>query len=207
MSILTKARILEAIEKKEIEIDVIDLNSIGTESIDLHLGREIKELVCNSKVYISQARAYKEMGYNLIMYDKEKLQYYVECIDPAVPSKYETLRFIEDKILLFPNQLYLAHTIESVGSKFYHPQLSDKSSCMRIALSTHGNAGFGDCGYIGQWTLEIQVLKPTYIYIGMPICQISFETLDGEKSYYGERESSKYQNQTGATESKIHQNF
>ena len=34
-----------------------------------------------------------------------------------------------------------------------------------------------------------------------------FVTLDGEKSYYGERESSKYQNQTGATESKIHQNF
>ena len=179
MSILTGAEILTAIKNEDIKFEGLKEGSIGTESIDLHLGSEIKILECNS-------------------FNK---------IDVKQPSVYYELPMNNNSFILLPNQLYLAHTIEKVGSKLYHPQLHDKSSCMRLGICTHGNSGFGDCGFFGQWTLEIQVVKPTILYVGMAICQISFETLQGKKSYYGDRESSKYMNQTGATESKINENF
>ena len=74
-------------------------------------------------------------------------------------------------------------------------------------LKHNGNSGFGDCGFYGQWTLEIQVVKPTILYLEMAICQISFETMEGTRSLYSDRKSSKYMNQTGATESKINKTF
>jgi dCTP deaminase len=179
MSILTGAEIFTAIKNKKIKIEGLKEGSIGTESIDLHLGDEMKILECNS--------------FNII--------------DVKQPSVYYEVPINNNSFVLFPNQLYLAHTIEKIGSNMYHPQLHDKSSCMRLGISTHGNSGFGDCGFYGQWTLEIQVVKTTILYVGMAICQISFETLQGEKSFYSERKSSKYMNQSGATESKINENF
>jgi dCTP deaminase len=192
MSILTGAAILAAIKNKEIKIEGLKEGSIGTESIDLHLGSEIKKMKCNSKRKVID-------GWG---------DYWIDVVDPKEEMIYEKLEFNKNgEILLLPNEGYLAHTIEFVGSEFYHPQLHDKSSCMRIFASSHGNAGFGDLGFYGQWTLEIQVVKPTILYLGMAICQISFETVQGEKSLYSHRKTSKYMNQSGATESKIQNNF
>jgi dCTP deaminase len=192
MAILTGAAIKTAIEKGEIKIDNLKKDSIGTESIDLHLGSEIKKMLPNKAYWI----------------DHEYGGDWIEVFDPKEDYQYELIKFdSNNSVLLMPNQLYLGHTIEVVGSEFYHPQLHDKSSCMRAGISTHGNSGFGDLGFIGAWTLEIQVVKPTILYLGMAICQISFETVIGEKSLYSERKSSKYMNQKGATESKIIKNF
>lgn len=192
MSILTGKEIKAALLSKEIKIKGLKEGSIGTESIDLHLGPEIKKMLPNSKRKIID-----DFG-----------DYWIDVVDPKEEMIYEIIKFNEkEELLLMPNEGYLGHTIEFVGSDFYHPQLHDKSSCMRIFTSTHGNSGFGDCGFYGQWTLEIQVVKPTILYLGMAICQISFETMLGEKSFYSDRTSSKYMNQTGATESKIIDNF
>jgi len=192
MAILTGAAIKTAIEKGEIKIDNLKNDSIGTESIDLHLGSEIKRMKTNKSIR---------------MEDEEGV-WYLDVFDPKEDYDFDLIEFdSKDRVLLMPNELYLGHTIEIVGSEFYHPQLHDKSSCMRAGISTHGNSGFGDCGFLGQYTLEIQVVKPTILYLGMPICQIAFETLFGEKSYYYDRENSKYMNQLGATESKIIKNF
>lgn len=191
MSILTHAAIKAAIDKGEIKIQGLKEGSIGTESIDLHLGSEIKMLTFNSirKIY------------------DEFEHYYLDIIDPKKPSKYIEMDWDDDSILLLPNELYLGHTVEFIGSEFYHFALHDKSSTARIGISTHLNSGFGDCGFAGQITLEIEVTKPTLLYKGMAICQISFETMQGERSLYSDRKSSKYMNQTGATESKINKNF
>lgn len=190
MSILTGKEIKAALLSKEIKIVGLKADSIGTESIDLHLGSEIKKILTNSSFY-----------------DKE-YDMWIDVFDPKEEPRYEIVKFNDKgQILLMPRELYLGHTIEFVGSDFYHPQLHDKSSCMRAGISTHGNSGFGDCGFYGQYTLEIQVVKPTILYLGMAICQISFETMHGEKTLYADRKSSKYMNQTGATESKIIDNF
>ena len=192
MSILTHAAILAAIDKGEIKIQGLKEGSIGTESIDLHLGSEIKKMKTNK---------------SLRMQDEEGV-FWLDVYDPKEDYDYELIEFdSKDRVLLMPRELYLAHTIEFVGSDYYHPQLHDKSSCMRAGISTHGNSGFGDCGFYGQWTLEIQVVKPTILYLEMAICQISFETMEGTRSLYSDRKSSKYMNQTGATESKINKNF
>ena len=191
MAILTHAAIKAAIDKGEIVIQGLKEGSIGTESIDLHLGTEIKRMKTNSIHRIIDA------------YGTD----WIDVFDPKEDYEYELMQFQNDYILLMPGELYLGHTIEVVGSDFYHPQLHDKSSCMRAGISTHGNSGFGDCGFYGQYTLEIQVVKPTILYLGMAICQISFETMQGERSFYSDRKSSKYMNQTGATESKVQNNF
>ncbi len=192
MAILTHAAIKAAISIGEIKIEGFKDGSIGTESIDLHLGSEIKMLTFNS--------TYK-------IYDEFE-DYYLDIVDPKKPSKYIEIEWDEDdSILLLPNELYLGHTIEYVNSDFYHFALHDKSSTARIGVGSHLNSGFGDCGFAGQITLEIEVTKPTLLYKGMAICQISFETMQGSKMLYSDRESSKYMNQTGATESKIQNNF
>ena len=192
MSILTHAAIKAAIDKGEIVIQGLKEGSIGTESIDLHLGSEIKILTFNSTKKIFD----------------EFEDYYLDIVDPKKPSKYIEIEWDDDdSILLLPNELYLGHTIEFIGSEFYHFSLHDKSSTARIGIGTHLNSGFGDCGFAGQITLEIEVTKPTLLYKGMAICQISFETMHGERSFYSDRKSSKYMNQTGATESKVQNNF
>ena len=192
MSILTHAAIKTAIDKGEIKIKGLKECSIGTESIDLHLGSEIKMLTFNSTKKIFD----------------EFEDYYLDIVDPKKPIKYIEMDWDEDdSVLLLPNELYLGHTIDFVGSEYYHFSLHDKSSTARIGVGTHLNSGFGDCGFAGQITLEIEVSKPTLLYKGMAICQISFETMQGERSFYSNRTSSKYMNQTGATESKIQNNF
>jgi dCTP deaminase len=68
------------------------------------------------------------------------------------------------------------------------------------------NAGFVDAGFEGQITLELynQSEKPILLKAGVRICQLVFFQLDEttEKPYSG-----KYQNQQGATVSRLYQDF
>lgn len=102
---------------------------------------------------------------------------------------------------LSPGVLYLASTVEYTETRGYVPCLEGRSSWARLGVSIHRTAGFGDHGFCGTWTLEIDVVQPVTVYAGMPCCQIIYHTLEGraDMPYRG-----RYQGQSGPTESRLH---
>jgi dCTP deaminase len=83
-----------------------------------------------------------------------------------------------------------------------------KSSMGRLGLFVHVTAGFVDTGFQGSLVLEMVATIPIKIYPNQKICQIEFVRVEGEfLETYDQKEGSKYMNQTGAQESKMHKNF
>jgi dCTP deaminase len=109
--------------------------------------------------------------------------------------------------LLLPGHLYIAQTKEYTECKNFIPCISGRSSIGRLGINVHATAGFGDVGFCGNWTLEIFVIVPVFVYPGMEICQIYYhkpyhELDDAMKKYDG-----KYNQQQEPTASKISREF
>jgi dCTP deaminase len=102
----------------------------------------------------------------------------------------------EDGIILEPNILYLASTIEYTETLRHVPILHGKSSLARLGLFIHVTAGFGDVGFAGHWTLELVAVHPIRIYAGMKIAQICYHDIS-EMPYtdYASKANAKYSNQ------------
>jgi dCTP deaminase len=102
----------------------------------------------------------------------------------------------EDGIILEPNTLYLASTVEYTETLRHVPILHGKSSLARLGLFIHVTAGFGDVGFAGHWTLELVAVHPIRIYAGMKIAQICYHDIS-EMPYtdYANKADAKYSNQ------------
>lgn len=108
-----------------------------------------------------------------------------------------------DGLVLFPGALYIAATVEKVGSSKFVPCIDGRSSLGRLGLNVHQTAGFGDVGFENVWCLELTVVHPLLILPNIKIAQVSFEMVQGEiKPYAG-----KYKAQTGPTASKLWKEF
>ena len=112
------------------------------------------------------------------------------------------------QFILKPGQFCLATTNEVVNiPKYLSAMVQGRSSIGRSGLQIQ-NAGHIDSGFKGQITLELhnQSHLPMVIQPGreIRICQIIFYKLNSEciNPYNG-----KYQNQTGATESRLQEDF
>ena len=85
-------------------------------------------------------------------------------------------------------------------------RIEGKSSIGRLGLIVHATAGFVDPGFAGTLTLEITNLTrvPIKLWPGLPICQLSFMTLDApaERPYGHPELGSHYHGQVEATESR-----
>ena len=90
-------------------------------------------------------------------------------------------------------------TVEKTHTDYYVPILSGRSSTGRLGINVHATAGYGDIGFNGYWTLEIFVIHPIVIYPNVEICQIYFNTVQGDVSLY----DGKYQNNLGIQASEI----
>lgn len=123
---------------------------------------------------------------------------------------------------LKPGILYLGCTEEVIHSGGYHveprqlssvmrqqvqvafaPHIETRSSMARLGFSSHLSAGWGDCGFSGNFVLEITVVHPLKIYPGIEICQVAFTRPDGAFQPY----QGKYQGQRGPVASKIWKEF
>jgi dCTP deaminase len=82
--------------------------------------------------------------------------------------------------------------------------LEGRSSVGRLGLYIHVTAGFGDVGFEGFWTLELQCVQPIKIYADTEICQIYYHTILGEYEKYN---SGKYQNNNGVQPSLMFKDF
>jgi len=142
-------------------------------------------------------------SYNLHLHN-ELLVYEEEVLDMKKPNKCKKIILPEEGLVLEPGRLYLGRTVEYTKTNGYVPMLEGRSSVGRLGVYIHVTAGFGDVGFSGYWTLEIQCVQPVRIYPGKEICQIYYHTIQGD---YIKHYSGKYQNNTGIQSSLMYKDF
>ncbi len=128
-------------------------------------------------------------SYNLTLHD-EIMTYEEVVLDMRKPNRVRRMTIPSNGMVLSPNQLYLARTIERTETHNLVPMIEGRSSIGRLGLFVHVTAGFGDVGFCGFWTLEMFAVQPVRIYPGIPICQIFYHQICGEILEYA---SDKYQ--------------
>jgi dCTP deaminase len=194
MAKLSGSKIAEEVCQGRIIIRPFNEEYMGPNSYDLTLGPNISR-------YRSTPFNYHDVpDPNKVLPDPNLLV----PLDIKKPNPVEEYRIPDDGLVLLPGELYLGHTNEVAGSCSYVPCIEGRSSLARLGIQIHLTAGFGDVGFVAQWTLEISVVRPVRIYKDIRVCQIYFDTIEGniDKMYAG-----KYKDSRGVVESKIHEDF
>jgi len=136
------------------------------------------------------------LHHELVVYDQE-------VIDPAVQSLTRTLQIPPEGLVLEPQRLYLASTIEKMGSEHFVPTYAARSSVARLGMFINLSAPLGDIGFIGRWTIQLYCLHRVRVYAGMNIGQMMFWHVRGEINLY----EGKYQSADKAIPSMIFKDF
>ncbi|MBI0330010.1 dCTP deaminase [Burkholderia plantarii] len=100
---------------------------------------------------------------------------------------------------LEPRKLYLAATVETMGSTRFVPTYAARSSIARLGMFINLSAPLGDIGFVGRWTIQLFALNRIRVYAGMNIGQMMFWRVQGEIKLY----TGKYQGATEAFASRI----
>jgi deoxycytidine triphosphate deaminase len=134
----------------------------------------------------------------------EVLRVYSEFpLDPKIPNSFSEISIPPEGFVLQPHHLYLAHTIEVMGSQHYAPTYAARSSVARLGLFINLSASLGDIGFIGQWTIQLFTVHPLRVYTGMRIGQIMWWKPQGEINLY----TGKYQSSRGPQSTLIYKDF
>lgn len=168
-------------------------------------GKEIHRQITMGKICIDpfDERLINPNSYNLRLHN-QLLVYTDQVLDMKKPLNTQEIVIPDDGFVLQPGRLYLGRTYERTSTDSFVPMLEGRSSVGRLGLFIHVTAGFGDIGFSGYWTLEIQCVQPVKIYPMVEICQIYYHTIDGEfESYKG----GKYQNNKGIQPSLLYKDF
>ncbi|MFI6713577.1 dCTP deaminase [Nonomuraea sp. NPDC050478] len=137
-------------------------------------------------------------SYNVCLGER-LLTYTDSIIDARRPNPTRTHHISAGGYVLQPEELYLGHTQERVGSDTFVPLLFGRSSIGRLGLFVEITAPIGDIGFYGQWTLMLSAIRPLRIYPGMKIGQIMFFVAVGPVDLY----RGKYQASTGPQSSRF----
>lgn len=164
MAILTKAAILDAVERREIEIDPFDPALLNPASYDVRLGPELVVYDHRRGVFDMKGRAWD--GHPPARVNLDEL-----------PAGY----------VLYPGRLAIAHTVERTISQSHVTEVWGKSSIGRMGLTVHQTAGYAEPGFDGQWVLELVASVPIVLRPGLPIAQVVFHTVEGEVELYSGR--------------------
>jgi deoxycytidine triphosphate deaminase len=129
--------------------------------------------------------------------------YQDRVIDPRTRPATELMTMPESGFVLEAQHLYLASTMEIMGSDHYAPTFAARSSVARLGLFINLSASLGDIGYLGQWTLQLFSAMNLLIYPGMEIGQIMWWKPLGPIDLY----RGKYQGSSGPCATRIHHDF
>jgi len=168
-------------------------------------GLEIKRQVGLGNIHIDDFSD-KRIGpnsYNLRLHN-ELLVYTDGVLDMKKPNDTRRIIIPEDGIILVPGTLYLARTVERTSTDKFVPMIEGRSSIGRLGISTHASAGFGDIGFDGTWTFQLQVTHPIRVYPMVEIAHIYFHTIEGEFKKYT---SKKYQGRAEICPSLLYKDF
>lgn len=174
-------------------------------------GSEIRRQVELGNIIISNFKLenLNENSYNVTL-NKTIMRHDLRCtdgfvIDPRNPCPMISTTISEKYgFVIQPGHLYLGSTNEIIGSKFFVPIIAGRSSFGRHGLNAHNTGNFGDLGFVGKFTLQINSIYPFRLFPNIRIAQIYFLRPYGriEKLYNG-----KYQGATGPEPSKINREF
>lgn len=133
-----------------------------------------------------------------------KLKFYKNLVlDPKEKQPVNEVEISEDGYVLEPGRIYLGHTNETMGSKYFVPIIRGRSSTARLGLFIHITADIIDIGSYNQWTLQMYAVQPVKIFPYSKIGQVTFWKPYGDISLY----NGKYQGSKGPQESKIYLDF
>ncbi|MES2743610.1 MAG: dCTP deaminase [Pseudomonadota bacterium] len=141
-------------------------------------------------------------SYNFRLND-ELVVYDEDVIDPSKANKTKTIMIPPEGLILDANRLYLASTIETMGSNHFVPTYAARSSIARLGMFINLSAPLGDIGFIGKWTIQLYCLHPVRVYAGMNIGQMMFWHVRGHINLY----DGKYQHAQGVLSSRSHIDF
>lgn len=141
-------------------------------------------------------------SYNITIGDQFSMYKDITHIDLKNKETYsetEVYKISDEGVILRPGNLYLIPTKEIIMTEHYIPLITGRSSIGRLGIAVHQEAGFGDIGYSGIWTMQVKVTYPTKIYPHIQIGQVYFLTPHGP---VGTLYTGKYQGSAGATASR-----
>jgi deoxycytidine triphosphate deaminase len=167
-------------------------------------GKKIIESVLKRKIIIEpfQLENVNPNSYNFRL-DKNLRVYKNFPLDPKKENESEHIEIPPDGYVLMPNRLYLANTLEILGSTHYAPTFNARSSIARLGMFINLSATLCDIGFVGQLTLQLFCVNPIRIYPYINIGQMMFWKPVGTISIY----SGKYQGSSGPQTTKIYQDF
>jgi len=147
-------------------------------------GREIEKQL-GKKIIIEtfNEKQLNPNSYNVKLHE-DLLVYDENILDMKKQNKTKKITIPENGFVLEPNKLYLGRTVEYVKTDYYVPKLEGRSSIARLGIFVHICAGLGQIGSSGCWTLEIACVQPVRIYPNIEICQLFFQTIEGEYDLY-----------------------
>jgi len=103
-----------------------------------------------------------------------------------VPSttgkRWRKIKLPPDGYVLEPGKVYLAATLERIGSDRFVTLLLGRSSIGRLGIFLNVTADLGHIGCCSHWTLELTTVQPVRVYPGMKIGQVSFWLTDESSS-------------------------
>lgn len=167
-------------------------------------GNEIIKQIEKNKITISpfDLKCVNPNSYNIELGDFLKV-YDEEILDSKKELKTKTLQIPDNGIVLEPNKIYLGFSKEIIGSDFFVPTITGRSSTGRLGLFVQITSDLIDIGFKGNLTFQLHAVQPLRIYKGMKLGQIMFWKPKGKIKLY----DGKYQNSIGPQESKVFKDF
>jgi len=141
-------------------------------------------------------------SYNYTLGDYVKV-YKNKILDSKQKQEVEIIKIPDDGLIIYPDKIYLGFTEEIIGSDYYVPVITGRSSTGRLGLFVQITSDLVDIGFKGRLTLQLHSTQPVKIYKGMKIGQIMFWKIFGDVDLY----KGKYQNSKVPRESEVWRDF
>ena len=167
-------------------------------------GLKIDEEVKNGKIVI-EPYDYNDINpnsYNYTLGEYVKV-YKNRELDSKIKEEVEIIKIPDEGLVIDPEKIYLGYTEETIGSDYYVPVITGRSSTGRLGLFVQITSDLVDIGFKGRLTLQLHSTQPVKIYKRMKIGQIMFWKVYGNVQLY----NGKYQNSLVPRESEVWRDF
>ncbi|RQP21742.1 dCTP deaminase [Piscinibacter terrae] len=167
-------------------------------------GEEITNRVSSGDIVIAPflPQNVNPNSYNFRLHSHMKV-YEEGVIDIKEEKRTTDLHIGPEGVVLEPMRLYLASTIETMGSTKFVPTYAARSSIARLGMFINLSASLGDIGFIGRWTIQLLAVNRIRLYAGMNIGQMMFWKVQGDIRLY----DGKYQGAKEAFSSRIYMDY
>lgn len=146
-------------------------------------GSEILKCVSTEKIVINpfNRAQLNPNSYNFTLGD-ELMVYDEYVLDSHKENKMHAISIPDSGITLTPGRIYLANTVEIIGSNYFVPIIRGRSSIGRLGIFTNITSDLINIGEISQIMLQLSTVQPVVIYPRIQIGQVTFWKTFSENS-------------------------